>query len=102
MVTQKKKDRLVKNIESWGEIFTALFKTIKPFALAIGTLSYNLILVWMLYKERMEVSDFIAAVGPMNMAIIGFWFNSKKNETKEETKEPESATKPDVPEEESK
>ena len=96
MTTQKQKERMVKNIEGWGNVFNALLTSFKPFVVGLGTIAYNLVLVWMLFKEKLEVSDFIAAVGPMNMAIIGFWFSSKNRPSE---KPPESAVKPDNPEE---
>lgn len=78
MVTERRKQRFVKNMERWGAIFNAVLNSTKPIISAIALLVYNITLTVMLFMGKLETSDYMAAVGPLSMAAIGFWFARRK------------------------
>lgn len=50
----------------------------RPFLTALVTTIYNLALLIALVTQKLEVMQYITAVGPTNAMIIGFWFGERK------------------------
>lgn len=55
----------------------ALNKLARPYLTVLITTIYNLALLAALYFGKLEVKEYILAIGPMNAMIIGFWFGER-------------------------
>lgn len=56
----------------------------RPFLTALVTTIYNLALLIALIGGKLDVVQYITAVGPTNAMIIGFWFGERKGKSEGE------------------
>ncbi|UBM12743.1 hypothetical protein [Cupriavidus metallidurans] len=65
-------------IKRWTEAARAAGDTMRPLLTFFITACFNLTLTWAVLTRRLQVGEYIAAVGPMNSMILGFWFAEKR------------------------
>lgn len=75
----------------WMGFASALNKLARPYLTFFITLIYNVALLIALYHGKLEVKEYIMAVGPMNAMIIGFWFGERAAMTRSEKDAPGAA-----------
>lgn len=56
---------------------SGLNKIARPYLTVLITTIYNLALVACVWKGKLQVKEYILAVGPTNAMIIGFWFGER-------------------------
>ncbi|MDR9846999.1 hypothetical protein [Herbaspirillum huttiense] len=55
----------------------AMNKLVRPVLTFVLVLTYNAVLIWAVKERELSVSEFIAAAGPSNGMVLGFWFAEK-------------------------
>ena len=59
------------------ELATALNKLARPYLTALIATLFNVLCAWAVVRGKLEVKEYIMAVGPTNAMIIGFWFGER-------------------------
>lgn len=59
----------------------------RPFLTALVTTIYNVALLIGLAMGKLQIMEYVTAVGPTNAMIIGFWFGERKSLHEEAPKE---------------
>ena len=47
---------------------------VRPFLTFFVTVLYNVVMVWLVFSNRISPETYVNSIGPMNAMIIGFWF----------------------------
>lgn len=55
----------------------ALDKLARPYLTVLITTIYNVTLLLALYLGKLEVREYILAIGPVNAMVMGFWFGER-------------------------
>lgn len=55
----------------------------RPFLTALVTTIYNVALLIGLAMGKLQIMEYVTAVGPTNAMIIGFWFGERKSVNEE-------------------
>lgn len=64
-------------IYTWAD---AMNKMGRPFLTVIITVIYNVTLLVALIMGKLDVNTYIAAVGPVNGMVVGYWFKARDAE----------------------
>lgn len=63
---------------------TGLNKIARPYLTVLVTTVYNVALLVAVGAGKLEVKEYILAVGPTNAMIIGFWFGERAASSREQ------------------
>ena len=56
---------------------SALHKLARPYLTALVATIFNGVLAYLVIMGKMPIGEYIAAVGPTNGMIVGFWFGER-------------------------
>lgn len=68
------KNAAPKVVRSWADAATTLAR---PYLTVLITTIYNVTLLTALVMNKLEVREYILAIGPVNAMIMGFWFGER-------------------------
>lgn len=63
-----------KEARGWAEAATMLAR---PYLTVVITTIYNVTLLTALVMDKLEVREYILAIGPVNAMVMGFWFGER-------------------------
>lgn len=63
-----------REVRGWAEAATHLAR---PYLTVVITTIYNATLLIALVMNKLEVREYILAIGPVNAIIMGFWFGER-------------------------
>lgn len=61
-------------VSNWAD---GLNKIARPYLTVLITTIYNVTLLIALYGGKLEVKEYILAIGPVNAMVMGFWFGER-------------------------
>jgi hypothetical protein len=73
-----------KEARGWAEAATILAR---PYLTVVITTIYNVTLLIALVMNKLEVKEYIMAIGPVNAMVMGFWFGERAALKNPENKE---------------
>lgn len=63
-----------RQVRGWAEAATMLAR---PYLTVVITTIYNATLMTALVMGKLEVREYILAIGPVNAMVMGFWFGER-------------------------
>lgn len=61
-------------VDRWSR---ALHSLARPYLTVFITTLYNVICVWALVEGELKIIEYIAAIGPTNSLVLGFYFGER-------------------------
>jgi hypothetical protein len=64
-------------IKLLGDLIDKLNKAARPYLTMLVASLFNLVCAWAAVRNKIDMEQYIMAIGPTNAMIIGFWFGEK-------------------------
>lgn len=71
------KDIVCGALDSFTKLIAALHSAARPYLTVLVATLFNGICAWAVFSNKLDVVDYITAIGPTNGMIIGFWFGER-------------------------
>jgi hypothetical protein len=64
-------------LDSLTKLIAALHSLARPYLTVLVATLFNGICAWAVFTNKLQVIEYITAIGPTNGMIIGFWFGER-------------------------